>query len=91
MAAATKVHPSEPHWYLAVRGVDPGRQGVGVGGTLLRAGLARCDRERLPVYLDTGKPENLEYYVRFGFTVSADIFIVGGPTAWLLRREPVAT
>jgi GNAT superfamily N-acetyltransferase len=61
MAAAAKAYPGEPHWYLAVLGVDPSRQGTGVGGTLLRAGLARCDGEQLPTYLDTGKPENLGY------------------------------
>jgi GNAT superfamily N-acetyltransferase len=91
MAAAAKAHPSEPHWYLAVLGVDPGRQGTGVGGTLLRTGLARCDQERLPVYLDTGRPGNLEYYARFGFKVSAEIPIADGPVAWLLRREVLAT
>jgi GNAT superfamily N-acetyltransferase len=90
MAAAAKAHPSEPHWYLAVLGVDPSHQGASVGGTLLRAGLARCDQQRLPAYLDTGKPENLAYYARFGFTVSAEIPIAGGPVAWLLRREAIA-
>jgi len=91
MAVAANAHPSEPHWYLAVLGVDPVRQGAGTGGTLLRAGLTRCDQERMPVYLDTSKPENLAYYARFGFTVSAELPIAGGPVVWLLRREPAAT
>jgi GNAT superfamily N-acetyltransferase len=91
MAAATAVHPSEPHWYLAVLGTEPRNQGTGIGGALLREGLTRCDEAELPVYLDTGKPDNLAYYAKFGFTISAEIPLPNGPTAWLLRREPQPT
>lgn len=37
-------HPSERHMYLAVLGVDPDRQGQGVGSQLIRPGLDLCDR-----------------------------------------------
>ncbi|HMO53757.1 MAG TPA: GNAT family N-acetyltransferase, partial [Tepidiformaceae bacterium] len=30
-AAVEKKHPNEPHWYLSVLGVDPDRQGQGIG------------------------------------------------------------
>ena len=34
-----KLHPKAPHWYLAVIGVEPARQGEGLGGKLLSAVL----------------------------------------------------
>ena len=39
-------HPHKPHWYLAVLGVDPGRQGRGFGSHLMQPVLERCDAER---------------------------------------------
>ncbi|HEY5624930.1 MAG TPA: GNAT family N-acetyltransferase, partial [Dehalococcoidia bacterium] len=36
------------HWYLMVLGVEPERQGQGLGSALIDPGLARADRDRLP-------------------------------------------
>ena len=36
-------HPSEPHWYLPMIGVDPLHQGKGHGSTLLQHALSKCD------------------------------------------------
>ena len=51
-AGSTKVEqrasPSAPHLYLAVLGVDPSRQGEGIGSRLCSAGLELCDREGMP-------------------------------------------
>jgi ribosomal protein S18 acetylase RimI-like enzyme len=41
-------HPTEPHWYLSVLGVEPAARKAGVAETLILAGLERCDRERRP-------------------------------------------
>jgi len=62
-------HPSEPHWYLPLIGVDPIEQGRGCGSALLRNGLARCDADRLPAYLESTNPRNVPFYERFGFEV----------------------
>ena len=35
----------EPHWYLMILGVDPPRQGQGVGGALMQPILSRADAE----------------------------------------------
>lgn len=81
-------HPSERHLYLAVLGVDPQRQGQGVGSQLIRAGLDLCDREHLPAYLETGKEQNLAFYGRHGFTVVDRLELPKGPPVWFLWREP---
>jgi GNAT superfamily N-acetyltransferase len=81
-------HPSERHLYLAVLGVDPSRQGQGVGSELIRPGLDLCDRERLPAYLETGKEANLAFYGRHGFQVLERLDLPKGPPVWFLWREP---
>lgn len=47
----------ERHWYLMILGVDPPRQGQGVGGALIQPILARADAEGLPCYLETKQDE----------------------------------
>lgn len=84
----TKSHPTEPHWYLALLGVDPAHQGAGLGGQLLRAKLALCDNDQVAAYLETQKPDNLPFYERFGFRVIKEITVKGCPTVWLMWRDP---
>jgi ribosomal protein S18 acetylase RimI-like enzyme len=84
-----RVHPEEPHWYLAVIGSDPTVRGQGFGQVLMRSRLERCDAEFCPAYLESSKPENLPYYERFGFTVTGEIKLPnGGPTLWPMWRQP---
>ena len=84
-----KVHPREPHWYLAILGTDPAHQGKGIGAALLAPVLERCDREGVPAYLESSKVENVPYYERFGFRVTQDLVLPkGGPTLPLMWRDP---
>ena len=62
-----RFHPSEPHWYLPLIGVDPGAQSRGLGSALLHRAVAVCDRERAPAYLESTSPRNSSLYERFGF------------------------
>jgi ribosomal protein S18 acetylase RimI-like enzyme len=66
-------HPTEPHWYLPMIGVDPSEQGRGCGSALLRRGLARCDVAGLPAYLESTSLRNVPLYERFGFKVVGQI------------------
>lgn len=81
-------HPSEPHWYLALLGVEPTHQGQGLGRLLLEPVLKRCDTEIEPAYLETQKPENLPFYERFGFRVLKEVSVPGSPPVWLMWRDP---
>jgi len=79
----------EPHWYLWVLGVDPPRQGQGVGGALLQPVLARADADGLPCYLETDKPINVPFYQRHGFeVVVVDDLPGGGFHYWTMKRAP---
>ena len=62
-------HPHEPHWYLAMIGVDPARQGLGLGSAILKARLRRCDADGVPAYLESSSPRNIPLYERHGFEV----------------------
>lgn len=64
-----RYHPEEPHWYLAMIGVDPHRQGQGLGASLIKEGLRRCDEQGLPAYLESSSPKNVPLYERHGFEV----------------------
>lgn len=81
------VHPQEPHWYLAVIGSDPDVRGGGFGAALLRSRLDRCDDEGAPAYLESSNPDNIGYYNRFGFEVTGEIVIPGGPSLWPMWRS----
>ena len=82
-------HPEEPHWYLAAIGSDPAVRGQGFGQVLMRSRLDRCDAEHCPAYLESSKPENVPYYLRFGFEVTQEIALPnGGPPLWAMWRDP---
>jgi len=81
-------HPHERHLYLAVLGVEPDRQGDGVGSALIRPGLELCDREAIPAYLETAKERNVAFYSRHGFRVTEELRLPGGPPIWLMWRDP---
>ncbi|HEU4974393.1 MAG TPA: GNAT family N-acetyltransferase [Baekduia sp.] len=86
LAQVERRHPDERHLYLAILGVDPDRQGEGVGSALIQPGLDLCDREGLPAYLETGKERNLAFYGRHGFAVVDELRLPKGPPIWFLHR-----
>jgi len=81
-----KRHPRAPHWYLQAIGTDPPFQGKGYGGVLLRHRLAIVDATGLPAYLEASKESNVPLYVNFGFAVTGEIKMPGGPTLYPMWR-----
>ncbi len=75
-------------WYLDAIGVDPAKQGTGIGTALIRHGLAAADADGADAFLETGRERNVAYYERFGFRV-VDQGAPGpdGPQIWFMRRE----
>jgi GNAT superfamily N-acetyltransferase len=68
-----KYHPKEPHWYLPLIGTDPVHQHKGYGSALMAYAVRRCDRDRMPAYLESSNPVNVPLYERFGFEVIGKI------------------
>jgi GNAT superfamily N-acetyltransferase len=81
-------HLHEPHYYLFAIGTDPAAQGTGVGAALMVPVLARCDRERLPAYLESSNPRNHTFYRRHGFEPIGEIELDAGVKLVRMRREP---
>jgi GNAT superfamily N-acetyltransferase len=79
-------HPTDPVWYLPFVGVDPLRQGGGVGTELVRAGLARADTDGLPAYLEASTARNRALYERLGFDVVGEIRAADSPPLWPMLR-----
>ena len=83
-----RYHPEDPHWYLAVLGVDPARQGLGLGSALLQKTLARVVEQGLPAYLESSNPANVPLYQRHGFEVVGEIRGGDGPLIFSMHRSP---
>jgi ribosomal protein S18 acetylase RimI-like enzyme len=82
-------HAPMPHYYLAVIGVVPERQGHGVGSALMQPMLARADQKGLHCWLDTHRPENVRLYERHGFQVARRAEVAGHPVpVWGMLRKP---
>lgn len=81
-------HPQEPHWYLALIGVDPAHQGRGLGDRLMTHALARCDTDGLPAYLESSNARNLPFYRRHGFVALGEIQSGSSPTIVPMLRRP---
>lgn len=80
----------ERHWYLMILGVEPARQGQGIGGALIAPIVARADAEGLPCYLETAKARNVAFYTRHGFEVIVEDDIRDGFHYWTMKRMPRA-
>lgn len=81
-------HPQEPHWYLALIGVEPTQQGKGYGSALVQQTLKQCDRDRIPAYLESSNPANIPFYQRHGFEVLGTIQAGSSPTIFPMIRQP---
>jgi RimJ/RimL family protein N-acetyltransferase len=87
VASLDKVHPHERHYYLPFVGVIPEAQGRGLGTTLLRPVLDKCDRERIPAYLEATSTGSRRCYERAGFEVRSEERLPGdGPPFWPMWR-----
>jgi ribosomal protein S18 acetylase RimI-like enzyme len=77
------------HLYLNWLGVEPSRQGQGLGSALIRSMLERADAEGLRCYLETFQPRNVPLYQKHGFKIVAeDVEPNSGLRCWAFLREP---
>jgi GNAT superfamily N-acetyltransferase len=79
-------HPD--HYYLAVLGTRPDRQGGGIGGALMAPVLDHCDEQGIGAYLESSKEANIPFYRRHGFEVVEELQLPKGPGLWPMWRDP---
>lgn len=83
---------SEPHWTLVQLGVEPDRQGKGIGGNLIQPVLTQADVGNLPCYAESADERNLNFYQKHGFKVREQGRVPGnGPQVWILIRDPASS
>ncbi|WP_144906956.1 GNAT family N-acetyltransferase [Novosphingobium taihuense] len=77
----------EQQFYLRMAGVRPDRQGRGLGGLAIRAGLSEADAAALPAVLETATESNVGLYRALGFEVIRDWHVArNGPRFWTMTR-----
>jgi ribosomal protein S18 acetylase RimI-like enzyme len=81
-------HPEEPHWYLALIGVDVGHRGQGIGSKLLQPMIDKFDREECLAYLESTNSANIPLYERFGFNLVKRIEVDNCPPLFPMVRRP---
>jgi ribosomal protein S18 acetylase RimI-like enzyme len=82
-------HPTSPdHYYLAVLGTEPMKQGRGIGSALMGPVLDDCDENGVAAYLESSKERNIAFYSRHGFKVTEEIRMPKGPPVWGMWRDP---
>ena len=80
-------HPHQEHFYLWFLGVSTSVQNQGLGSTLLRSGLDRCDEHSVPAYLEATTDRNRGLYERHGFHVTGELTANGSPPMWAMWRD----
>jgi ribosomal protein S18 acetylase RimI-like enzyme len=87
--AMQAVHPKEPHWYLAVVGVDTDLQGKTIGSRVLAPVLECADQAKTLCYVETPFPRDLVFYERLGFEIVSESYpFPGAPQVWAMLRTP---
>ena len=81
-------HPSEPHWYLPILGVEPAQQRKGYGSALMQHTLMQCDLDQKLAYLESTTPANIPFYKRHGFELLGTIQIGASLTFFPMLRHP---
>jgi GNAT superfamily N-acetyltransferase len=81
-------HPSEPHWYLPLIGIDPACQRRGYGAALMEDTLRRCDRDHIAAYLESTNPANIAFYQLHGFSLLDVVQVGSSPPLFPMLREP---
>ena len=81
-------HPSEPHWYLPLLGVDPLHHGKGLGSALMQHAIVMFDLDNKLAYLESSNPKNIPFYERHGFELLGTIQVNTSPPIFPMLRKP---
>jgi GNAT superfamily N-acetyltransferase len=82
-----RLDPKQPHVHLGPIGVAPEAQGKGIGKALMNRYIDHLKQEQAAGYLETDRPENVEFYKKFGFVVRREEQLIGTPTWYMWRNR----
>lgn len=68
-SAISKIHPSKDIYYLWFIGVQPSKQGNGVGSQLLNEIIQKGISEKKTICLETSTLKNIPWYEKHGFEI----------------------
>ena len=72
----SKADPKKPHYHLDPLGVSPESQGKGVGSKMMEYYCSIVDGQGMDAYHETDRPENVNFYQKFGFeTIKEEIIL----------------
>jgi ribosomal protein S18 acetylase RimI-like enzyme len=79
----------DPHIHLLIMGISQEFQRKGFGGKLLRALIEKAETEKKPIYLETQKEDNINFYEKYGFSVKKKIMLPEplNLPMWLMLRD----
>ncbi|MCC5578802.1 GNAT family N-acetyltransferase [Microtetraspora sp. AC03309] len=84
-----KLHPHEPHHYLAFIALVRGRTGRGLGSLLLEEHHRRLDAQGMPAYLEASSEASRRLYLRHGYVDMPELLrLPGGPVMYPMWRAP---
>ncbi|GAB3135898.1 GNAT family N-acetyltransferase [Microbispora hainanensis] len=84
-----KIHPQDPHHYLAFLALERARIGRGLGTRLLQEHHRRLDAEGIPAYLEASSEASRRLYLRHGYADMPELVrLPGGPVMYPMWREP---
>jgi ribosomal protein S18 acetylase RimI-like enzyme len=87
LEAHRRRHVPRPHYHLAALGVEPDRQGEGIGSALIAPVLEASDAAGIEAYLETATARNVLLYERHGFDVVEELILPGTDIhGWLMLR-----
>ncbi len=81
----------QPFWYAHFVAVQPTQQRRGWGRAMMLGGIARAARDKVPLYLETARMENVTFYQGLGFDVTGEWAVPDGPHFWSLTKSPEPT
>lgn len=87
-AEQQRFHPTKPHWYLWLIGVDPAFQRQGIGSALLRHTLKACDERQEIAFLESSDPLNVPFYEQHSFSALGEIRVQDVPVITPMIRHP---
>lgn len=85
--------PKGEDWlYLKMAAVHPDHQGKGLGGRIIRSGLAEAARLGVASMLETATPSNVGLYQRLGYSIVSEWDVAkGGPHFWtMVNLQPAS-